>query len=109
MAIAEPALRNFGIQGLRRSGIRGGNLLATAVGAGIGIAWGLYEDYAMSIVPISPGGHIRQPKPGVSLDYETPSYDGAYSKRQALRTTYKRSYRSRRSKKQHSCSCCCCR
>ncbi len=107
MAIAESALRQFGLKGLQRSGVRGGNLLGTAAGIGIGIGWGLYQDYAMSVVPIDTG-HWRQPKPGVALDYETPSNGSSNQFKQTLRPVWKRKYRKRSSRSSNRCGFCCC-
>ncbi len=107
MAIAEPALRQFGIRGLQRQSLRGGNLLASAIGVGISVGWNLYQDYAMSVVPID-GGHWRQPKPGVSLDYETPSNGGSNQRYKTLRTTIKRKYRKRSAVRIHNRGCCVC-
>ncbi len=41
MALAEPALRQFGLQKLQNVRTRGGSLLGTAIGSAIGIGSGL--------------------------------------------------------------------
>ncbi len=68
MAIAESALRNFGIKGLQRSGFRGGSLLGSAVGTAIGIGFGLFQDNAASFIPRSTKGGYRKPNVGIQLD-----------------------------------------
>ncbi len=110
MAIAEPALRGFGLQRLKGGSARGGSILGTAIGLGLGIGWGLYEDYAMSVVPVNPGDIYKKPQLGVSLNGVSSQKDAStYRQRQTFRSAYKRINRSSRPKKRGHCQCCYCR
>ncbi len=64
MAIAEPALRQFGYQKLRNIRFRGVGLLGSAIGAGIGIGSYLFRDYDVTF-PWNPSVQPDRTKQGV--------------------------------------------
>ncbi len=57
MALAQPALRQFGFQKLQRLRFRGGSLLGTAIGSAIGIGYGLSQNYDLTV----PWSRMEQP------------------------------------------------
>ncbi len=107
MALAEPALRQFGFRKLQNLRIRGGSLIGTAIGTAIGIGYGLTKDYE-----IGWPGKLQPDRPyrgvptlnGVS---QTP-YGSAYQYSQALRRATKFSTRSRSRYNSRNRRCCCC-
>ncbi len=112
MAIAESALRHFGIKGLTRLSVRGGGVIGSAIGSGIGIGYGLYQDYAMSIVPIKPSRQFQRPNVGVDLTGENAQNGRSYNEHQALRSSYstqyyKRRYKQSYNRKRRGGACCC--
>ncbi len=107
MALAEPALRQFGIQKLRNVRFRGGNLLGTAIGAAIGIGFGIASNYEFGL-----------PRPGIvqpDRTKRTPFVNGktsyvnkdAYSQYQTYGTKNKRKFGKRRFTKRCTNRCCC--
>ncbi len=54
MALAEPALRQFGVAKLQRIRFRGGSLLGTVIGTAIGIGYSIASDWDVSL-PWTPG------------------------------------------------------
>jgi len=104
MALAEPALRQFGVQRLQNVRIRGGSLLGTAIGSAIGIGYGLAKDYDLTF-PWSP---MLQPFRRQAVIGTTPSNGGANQQYQALHSSYSRRYRKRRNKQHGVRKCCCC-
>ncbi len=106
MALAEPALRQFGSSKLRNLRFRGSGLLGSAVGIGIGIGTYLLKDYDV-VVPWNP---MVQPDRGRRAVIGPSSNASAYQHKQALRSTYKskRGYRKRKRSTRSRCCCCTC-
>ncbi len=103
MAIAEPVLRNYGIQRLR--GLKPGSVIGTAVGIGISIGYGLLKDYDVTF-PWDTRLEPDRPYAGV-VKHETPSNGSTNKQYQALRTSYKQYRRKRRYSSTKCCKCCC--
>ena len=107
MALAEPVLRQFGVQKLRNVRIRGGSLLGSAIGAGIGIGSGLIINYDVTW----PWSTMLQPKrsprgvPSVG-NGSSSTYASTYQFNQALRTKTLGRGRFRRYTKSSNCKCC---
>jgi len=108
MAIAEPALRQFGFRQLQRMRFRGGNLLGTAIGSAIGIGYGIAKNYDLTFPwsPMVQPGRSRRPFVGDVSQKDAQRY----SVNQALRSSNRSSNRFRRNTKSRSrgCSCCTC-
>jgi len=107
MALAEPALRQFGLQRLQNLRFRGGGLLGTAIGTAIGIGFGIAANYDVGL----PFDNVLQPdrtKRGI------PTLDGSqknastYQQYQAFRRKNKYRHRFRSSRKSRDSNCCCC-
>ncbi len=110
MALAQPALRQFGIQRLQNLRFRGGSLLGSAIGSAIGIGYGLVKDYEFGF-PWSPTlepNRPHRPFPGVRDGSIYAPKATSYQQQQALRASYRSNYRGRRHSKRHNCSKCCC-
>ncbi len=107
MALAEPILRQFGMQRLQNLRFRGAGLLGTAIGTAVGIGYGLAKDYEFS-VPWSPSFQPkrRQP-PGVYVNGEISSNKQVsyqYGKTSYRRNTVQRSRNI--NKRNNRCRCC---
>jgi len=106
MALAEPALRQFGSQKLRNLRFRGGSLLGSVIGAGIGIGSYLIKDYDV----VFSWNPMLQPDRGrrAVIGPNGQTNGSAYQQRQALRRQSQ--FRSRSRNKYHSRNrrnCCC--
>ena len=108
MALAEPALRQFGFQKLRNVRARGGSLLGTAIGTAVGIGYGLAKNYDFTFpwdTMEQPGGS-RRPFVGDVSNGQTPSHASSYKQYQAFRRK-NTTRRSKRNKRHDSCCKCC--
>ncbi len=109
MALAEPALRQYGLRGLQNLRFRGGSLLGTAVGTAIGIGSYLLKDYDV-VIPWNP---MLQPDRGRRAVIGPSENVSAHQQHQTLRTSKYFDNRRRRNTKRHNKrrsrgSCCCC-
>ncbi len=107
MALAEPALRQFGFSKLRNLRFRGSGFLGSAVGAAIGIGSYLLKDYDV----VFPWNPMLQPDRGRRAVIGPSSQNGrTYLDYQTLRTFSKyrrkfRSYNKHRDRRQCCCPC----
>ncbi len=108
LAIAEPALRQFGQYKLRNLRVRGGSLLGTATGIGIGIGESLLRNYDLTM----PWSQMEQPpirkRSAIGDGFSSQTYASSYQHKQALRNTFKRGNRFKRYKQHGNCQCCTC-
>ncbi len=111
MALAEPALRQYGFRKLQNVRFRGGNLVGTIIGQAIGIGYGVVRNYDVTWpwdTSLSKGE--RRPFSG-NLRDETSSNVSTYQHHQALRPSVKTKYYRRnraKSKRRRGCCCTCC-
>ncbi len=111
MALAEPALRAFGVAKLQRLRFRGGSLLGTAIGTAIGIGFSVSSNWDVSL-PWTPG--FQPHRTGRPFVGNVPQTENAstYQQSQALRTKGRNFSRFRRYKQRtrnDKCCCCSCR
>ncbi len=104
MALAEPALRQFGLRKLQGFRIRGGSLLGSAIGTGVGIGSYLAQNYDFTW-PWSP---MLQPGRRQAVIGSIPTNGSTNQYQQTLRLANKRYSRKRSSTKQRHRGCCCC-
>ncbi len=106
MALAQPALRQFGIQKLRNINTRGGTLLGTIIGTAIGLGFNLAADFEVTF----PWDRAMQPnrsgRPIVSASI--PSQENASNNQynQALLSYTANKLRSRKRSKSRGNQCC---
>ncbi len=106
MALAEPALRQYGFHKLRNLRFRGGGVLGTAIGIGIGIGYGIAEHYEFGF----PSRGKFQPDRTKRTPFVNGSQNGgAYQQRQTLHSSYKSNFKQRRTRKYRSRGSCKCR
>jgi len=106
MALAQIALGN-NLQSRVQTKLRGGGLLGSAIGAGIGIGAYLYENFDFT----APWTDLFEPggtkKPGVAFVDATSQSTRSNQYHKTLRATKQR-YRSKQRNRNNShCSCCC--
>ncbi len=106
MALAEPALRQFGLRKLQNLRFRGGSLLGTAVGTGISLGYGIAADidFTWPWSRMEQPGQSRRPFLGGKI----PSNAVSHQYKQTLRTFSKNRSRNRNHAKRCSCKLCCC-
>ncbi len=108
MALAEPALRQFGVYKLKSISTRGGSLLGTAIGTAIGIGYSLTKDWQVTF----PWSSVEQPRiPNRSFVGNASIFQkenaGAYQYNQALRTSQPVLSRNKYTNKKSRHRCCC--
>ncbi len=105
MALAEPALRTYGLHKLQGYRLRGGSLLGTAIGTGIGIGYSLTKDWEVTF----PWSSVEQPRirkgPGVNALQEQ-TEQGSYQQYKT-HSTSQRFQRRKRSRHNTNRGCCC--
>ncbi len=106
MALAEPVLRQYGLRKLQNLRFRGGGLLGSVIGAGIGIGSYLVKDYDV----VFPWNPMFQPDRGrrTVIGPNGQTNVSAYKQRQALRRSPQLYSRRRRKFNNRSSRCCCC-
>ncbi len=109
MALAQPALRQFGLQKLRNLRFRGGSVIGSAIGIGVSIGFSLTQDWDIQF-PWS--GMLQPDKPirtGVGVIENGSTQNGSTNQQhQALRAKRQYAYRTKYSRKlRHGKGCCC--
>ncbi len=103
MAIAEPVLRSYGIQGLKNLRSKPGSIWGTAIGIAVSVGYGISQNYDIGW----PKPWILQPsrseRGAVSGTYS--SNGGTNQLNKALRTQVKRRRRYRNKVKHGTCGC----
>ncbi len=110
MALAEPALRQFGFRKLQNVRFRGGSLLGSLLGTAIGIGYNLTKDYEISVPWNRSFQPSRRNPPGVYLNGAISSNEqqSGNKQQQAFRSSNAVKYRHRRyTSKQRRSKCCC--
>ncbi len=106
MALAEPALRQFGFRKLQNLRFRGGSLLGTAIGTALGLGFGIAQDYDFTY----PWSNVLQPdrRRQTLVGLPETQNGGANQQYQALRAKTVTKRRNRYNRKHRDCSCCIC-